>query len=46
MFVSNFAGKSKYDDIRDLILVEKVWRKFFGEVLDSNFALNVDNKNY
>ena len=41
MAVSNFAGKAKlkYDDIRDLVLAEKVRRKDSGEHLGSGFAL-------
>ena len=46
MIVSNYLGKAKlkYDDIRDLILAEKVRRKYSGELLCSGSSLNVDNQ--
>ena len=44
MTISNSAGKAKlkYDDIRDLVLVEEVRRKDSGELLGSGSALNVE----
>ena len=44
MAVSNSASKVKlkYDDIRDLVLAEKVQRKDFGELLGLESTLNVD----
>ena len=44
MTISNSAGKAKlkYDDIRDLVLVEEVRRKDSGELLGSESTLNVD----
>ena len=46
MVVSNFVGKTKlnFDDIRDLILVEKVMRIDSGEVFGSGSTLNVENR--
>ena len=44
MVVSNSFGKAKlkYDDIRDLVLAEKVRKKNSGELLGSGSTLNVD----
>ena len=44
MAVSNSIGKSKlsYEDVRDLILSEKIRRKDAGETSDSSVALNLE----
>jgi hypothetical protein len=46
MVVNNSAGKSKlsYEDIRNLILSEEVWRKDFGETSTSGVALNFETR--
>ena len=44
MTVSNYTGKEKlkYNDIRDLILAEKIRRRDAGETLRSGYALNLE----
>ena len=46
MAISNSVGKAKlkYDDIRDLVLVEEVRRKDSGELLGLGSTLNVNYK--
>ena len=45
MAVSNSAGKAKlkYDDIRDLVMVEEVCKKDSGELLGSGSVLNANS---
>ena len=44
MAVSNFTGKEKlkYNDIRDLIMAEKIRRRDAGETSGSGFVLNLE----
>ena len=46
MAISNSTGKEKlkYNDIRDLILVEEIRRKDAGEISGSSSALNLETK--
>ena len=46
MVVSNSTGKEKlkYNDIRDLILAEKIHKRDAGESSGSGFALNLETK--
>ena len=46
MVVSNSTGKEKlkYNDIRDLILAEKIHRRDASETLDSDSALNLETR--
>ena len=46
MAVSNSTGKEKlkYNDIRDLILAEKIRRKYVGKSSGSGFALNLETR--
>ena len=47
MAVSNSTGekkKLKYNDIRDLILAEKIHRRDVGETLGSGYALNLETR--
>ena len=46
MAISNSTGKEKlkYNDIRDLILVEEIRRKNAGEISGSSSALNLETK--
>ena len=46
MVVSNFTGKEKlkYNNIRDLILVEEIRRRDAGETSGSGSALNLETR--
>ena len=46
MAVSNSIGKEmlKYNDIRDLILAEEIYRRDVGETSGSGFALNLKTR--
>ena len=46
MEVSNSIGKEKlkYNDIRDLIMAEKICRRDVGETLGSGFALKLKTR--
>ena len=46
MVVSNSTGKEKlkYNDIRDLILVEEIRRRDVGETSESGSALNLETR--
>ena len=46
MAVSNSTGKEKlkYNDIRDLVLAEKICKRDASEILGSGFAQNLETK--